>query len=131
MIMIRSDYHVNFTKSRMQVASHPLLTEQELLLVQKETERILGYNFRTSSLLIEALTTPGSEGEDFQGHRWLGDFGIDVIRSCVTLDGYQKKAKPSKSMRGFSKACNSPTDARCYGQYKTADMQLSSSQSRG
>ena len=48
------------------------------------------------SLLIEALTAPGAEGEDFQGHRWLGDFGIDIIRSSITFDGYEKKVKPSK-----------------------------------
>ena len=69
----------------MQVGPSPLLTEAHLVQVQQETENILGYKFKDLSLLIEALTAPGAEGENFQGHRWLGDFGIDIIRSSITL----------------------------------------------
>ncbi|RAL15893.1 uncharacterized protein BO97DRAFT_362103 [Aspergillus homomorphus CBS 101889] len=74
-----------------------LLPLADLLCMKNEAQRILGYRFQVAdSLLTEALTAPGAEGEGFQGNRWLADFGIDTIRSCVTFDSFQRKEMKPK-----------------------------------
>ncbi|KAE8340770.1 hypothetical protein BDV24DRAFT_151665 [Aspergillus arachidicola] len=66
----------------------------------------LGYQFKSDSRLIEALTTPGVEGEGSQGNRWLGDFGIDVIRSCLSFYAYERKIPPNQIASMKQKLCS-------------------------
>ena len=79
-----------------QMAPHSLLSDNESLRRRTGVETILQYNFTSGNLLIEALTTPGAEEIDSQGNRWLADLGLDVIRYCLTMDGYKKQVKPSQ-----------------------------------
>ncbi|KAK6823448.1 hypothetical protein RU639_006143 [Aspergillus parasiticus] len=66
----------------------------------------LGYQFKSDTRLIEALTTPGVEGEGSQGNRWLGDFGIDVIRSCLSFYAYESKIRPNQFASTKQKLCS-------------------------
>ncbi|KAE8316082.1 hypothetical protein BDV41DRAFT_584330 [Aspergillus transmontanensis] len=66
----------------------------------------LGYQFKSDTRLIEALTTPGVEGEGSQGNRWLGDFGIDVIRSCLSFYAYETKIRPDRIASMKQKLCS-------------------------
>lgn len=65
----------------------------------RQAARALDYQFKSDTRLIEALTAPGVEGEGSQGNRWLGDFGIDVIRSCLSFYAYEEKIRPSKESK--------------------------------
>ncbi|RAH43520.1 uncharacterized protein BO95DRAFT_368468 [Aspergillus brunneoviolaceus CBS 621.78] len=68
---------------------------------------MLGYQFQIDETrLIEALTAPGAEGEERQGNRYLADFGLDTIRSCVAFDGYKKKVKPSNTASLKQRICS-------------------------
>ncbi|GMG15173.1 unnamed protein product [Aspergillus oryzae] len=65
----------------------------------RQAAKALDYQFKSDTRLIEALTAPGVEGEGSQGNRWLGDFGIDVIRSCLSFYAYEEKIRPSKESK--------------------------------
>ncbi|PYH78047.1 hypothetical protein BO82DRAFT_343412 [Aspergillus uvarum CBS 121591] len=85
-----------------------LLSEEDLFRRKTKVEGMLGYKFQIDETrLIEALTAPGAEGEERQGNRYLADFGLDTIRSCIAFDGYQKKdVKPSNTASLKQRICS-------------------------
>ncbi|RAQ42735.1 hypothetical protein AFGD_010019 [Aspergillus flavus] len=72
----------------------------------RQAAKALDYQFKSDTRLIEALTAPGVEGEGSQGNRWLGDFGIDVIRSCLSFYAYEEKIRPNKIASVKQKLCS-------------------------
>ncbi|KAB8246770.1 hypothetical protein BDV35DRAFT_380349 [Aspergillus flavus] len=72
----------------------------------RQAAKALDYQFKSDTRLIEALTAPGVEGEGSQGNRWLGDFGIDVIRSCLSFYAYEEKIRPNKIASLKQKLCS-------------------------
>ncbi|KAE8422782.1 hypothetical protein BDV36DRAFT_309793 [Aspergillus pseudocaelatus] len=60
---------------------------------------ILGYQFEPPTCLSKALMTPGVGGER------LADFGIDVIRSCLSFNAYEQNIQSSDVAERKDKLC--------------------------
>ncbi|KAE8141225.1 hypothetical protein BDV38DRAFT_296745 [Aspergillus pseudotamarii] len=65
-----------------------------------QVARILGYQSESPIYLCKALTAPAGGGEG------LADFGIDVIRSCLSFNAYEQNIQSSKGLEAPGRTIN-------------------------
>jgi dsRNA-specific ribonuclease len=60
-------------------------------------EKTIGYSFRSTTLLLQALTAAGAEAHNYDGNRRLAQVGTSLIDFLVVYIGYEGKNTRSEA----------------------------------